>query len=73
MDGRCVEMPNEPPEYDFKHKVRLWSYPTLEQGGVVWTYMGPKELQLPPPNFNGLWFRRPIAGSPKSYKETIGA
>mgnify|MGYP006063248333 FL=1 len=25
--GNCVEMPNEPPETDFKHKVRMKAYP----------------------------------------------
>ena len=39
--GDCVDMPNEPPEYGFQNKVRITAYPTHEQGGVVWAYMGP--------------------------------
>jgi hypothetical protein len=36
-------MPNEPPEYGFDNKVLITAYPTQEQGGVVWAYMGPPE------------------------------
>src|ERR671939_841225 len=46
-DGTCVDMPNEPAESDFKHKVKATAYPPHERGGVVWTYMGPR--QEPPP------------------------
>jgi len=46
-DGACVDMPNEPPESDFKHKVRATAYPTSERNGVVWVYMGPSTQ--PPP------------------------
>ena len=41
--GTCVDMPSEPPESDFKHKVRIKAYPTAEVGGVIWIYMGPPE------------------------------
>src|SRR5437868_2935501 len=41
--GACVDMPSEPAESNFKNKVRITSYPTHESGGVIWTYMGPKE------------------------------
>jgi phthalate 4,5-dioxygenase len=46
-DGTCLDMPNEPAESDFKHKVRAVAYPTRERGGIVWAYMGPR--QEPPP------------------------
>src|SRR5215207_6551172 len=42
-DGTCVDMPNEPPESNFKHKVRVTAYPAREAGGFIWTYMGPTE------------------------------
>jgi phenylpropionate dioxygenase-like ring-hydroxylating dioxygenase large terminal subunit len=45
--GHCVDMPNEPPESNFKDKVRAISYPCTERNGVIWTYMGP--LETPPP------------------------
>jgi phenylpropionate dioxygenase-like ring-hydroxylating dioxygenase large terminal subunit len=47
VSGRCVDMPNEPPESNFKDKVRAIAYPTQERGGVVWVYMGRRET--PPP------------------------
>ena len=33
LDGRCLEMPNESPETDFKHAVRHPAYPCRERGG----------------------------------------
>ncbi len=42
-EGDCIDMPNEPAESNFKHKVHLTAYPCVERGGMVWTYMGPKE------------------------------
>jgi len=45
--GRCVDMPNEPAESNFKDKVHQTAYPCREAGGVVWTYMGPPELEPP--------------------------
>jgi phenylpropionate dioxygenase-like ring-hydroxylating dioxygenase large terminal subunit len=41
--GRCVDMPSEPDESSFKDKVRLTAYDLIEQGGVLWAYMGPSE------------------------------
>jgi phthalate 4,5-dioxygenase oxygenase subunit len=43
--GACVDMPNEPPESNFKHKVKVTSYPCEERGGVIWTYMGPRDFK----------------------------
>src|SRR6478672_3318758 len=47
VDGTCVDMPNEPAESDFKHKIKAVAYPCVERNGIVWTYMGPR--QAPPP------------------------
>jgi phthalate 4,5-dioxygenase oxygenase subunit len=47
VTGACVDMPSEPAESNFKNKVRAKAYPTYEHGGVIWTYMGPREV--PPP------------------------
>ena len=44
--GACVDMPNEPPESNFKHKIRHTAYPCRERNGVVWTYMGDRSLSL---------------------------
>jgi phthalate 4,5-dioxygenase len=55
--GNCVDMPNEPEESRFKEKVRATAYPTVEQGGVVWAYMGPPEKQPVEPGME--WCRAP--------------
>jgi phthalate 4,5-dioxygenase len=47
VGGRCVDMPNEPPESNFKDKVHQVAYPCREAGGVVWAYMGPANLEPP--------------------------
>jgi phthalate 4,5-dioxygenase len=47
--GDCVDMPNEPPESNFRHKVHVTSYPCLERGGMIWTYMGPENPTPPIP------------------------
>jgi phthalate 4,5-dioxygenase len=57
VDGRCLDMMNEPAELQFKDKIFITSYPTLELGGVVWTYMGPPARRPAPPDF--AWTRRP--------------
>jgi phenylpropionate dioxygenase-like ring-hydroxylating dioxygenase large terminal subunit len=51
VTGSCVDMPNEPEEFDFKHKVKAIAYPTEELGGIIWAYMGPVELKPVLPKF----------------------
>lgn len=51
VDGHCVDMPNEPPESNFQHKIHTNAYPTKELAGIIWAYMGPKEKLPPPPEF----------------------
>ncbi|MBP1931293.1 Rieske 2Fe-2S domain-containing protein [Ammoniphilus resinae] len=48
--GNCTDMPSEPPESNFKSKVKIKSYSTIERGGVIWTYMGPEDQEPPFPN-----------------------
>jgi phenylpropionate dioxygenase-like ring-hydroxylating dioxygenase large terminal subunit len=55
--GTCVDMPSEPPDSLFKTKVTIEAYPTYEAGGVVWTYMGPKEKMPAKPDYE--WMRAP--------------
>ena len=47
VTGACVDMPSEPAESNFKSKVHARAYPCRERNGVIWTYMGPREV--PPP------------------------
>jgi phenylpropionate dioxygenase-like ring-hydroxylating dioxygenase large terminal subunit len=49
--GQCVEVPSEPEESGFCGKIKLKSYPLVERGGVLWTYMGPPEKQPPLPEW----------------------
>ncbi|MFN0073703.1 MAG: Rieske 2Fe-2S domain-containing protein [Chloroflexota bacterium] len=57
VDGNTVSMPTEPAESDFKERLKVKSYPAQEFGGVIWIYMGPKELQPELPQFE--WARVP--------------
>src|SRR5579862_8306075 len=52
VDGQCVDMPCEPPESRFAEKIQLKAYPTLELGGIIWAYMGPKSKLPPAPKFD---------------------
>jgi phthalate 4,5-dioxygenase oxygenase subunit len=45
VDGNCVDMPNDPEGEALKAKVKTVAYPCVERSGVIWAYMGPKELQ----------------------------
>lgn len=49
--GTCVDQMNEPPQNCFAHKIHITAYPTVELGGVIWAYMGPREKMLPLPKF----------------------
>ena len=47
VEGNCVDMPNEPAESNFKSKIRLTAYQTIECAGLVWAYLGPSERTPP--------------------------
>ncbi|MDX3894481.1 aromatic ring-hydroxylating dioxygenase subunit alpha [Pusillimonas sp.] len=51
VTGQCVDVPSEPVENGYAARIKLKSYPLIERGGVLWTYMGPPELQPEPPEF----------------------
>jgi phenylpropionate dioxygenase-like ring-hydroxylating dioxygenase large terminal subunit len=42
VDGNCIDMPNVPPQYDYKHKVKAKAYKAVERNGLIWVYMGPR-------------------------------
>ena len=48
--GTCVDMPSEPAESNFKNKVKAKGYPTHERNGIIWAYMGPREVPPPLPD-----------------------
>jgi phthalate 4,5-dioxygenase oxygenase subunit len=49
--GQCIEVPSEPEESGFAKKIKLTSYPLVERGGVLWTYMGPEQHKPPLPEW----------------------
>ena len=55
--GDCVDMPSEPAGTPLQAKVRIKAYPCVERGGIVWAYMGPRDKQPAPPDYE--WLRAP--------------
>ena len=53
VNGRCVDLPNCPEGDKLKERVTTPSYPTLERGGLIWAYLGPRELRPEFPNYEG--------------------
>src|SRR5436305_1143539 len=51
VSGRCVEVPSEPAESGYCKRIKLKSYPLVERGGILWTYMGAPDRQPPLPEF----------------------
>ena len=51
VTGQCTEIPSESDGIGFGKKIKLQSYPLIERGGVLWTYMGPPETQPPYPEW----------------------
>jgi phthalate 4,5-dioxygenase oxygenase subunit len=68
-DGDCVDMPNEPADTPMKARVKILAYPTVERGGVVWGYLGPRDHIPAPPDFE--WTRAPSTHAfvSKTYEE----
>ncbi len=59
VTGECVDMPSEPAESDFKHKVRSIGYPVQERSEIVWVYLGPSHLTPALPDIE--WANVPAA------------
>jgi phenylpropionate dioxygenase-like ring-hydroxylating dioxygenase large terminal subunit len=54
LDGSCFEMPNVPPEHQFREKIHHPAYPCTEKGGIIWTYMGTAAAPPPVPDLEFL-------------------
>jgi phenylpropionate dioxygenase-like ring-hydroxylating dioxygenase large terminal subunit len=50
VDGNCVQMLSEPDDSVFRDKLKARTYPCVERGGLVWTYMGPRKDPPPLPD-----------------------
>ena len=51
IEGNCVDMPTERPEVTYKNRIHLTAYPCKEYAGIVWAYLGPKDLAVEFPEF----------------------
>lgn len=51
-NGQCIEMPSEPPETDYKDRVRIRALHVAEKYGVVWVHMGDRAAPPPLPHFD---------------------
>jgi phenylpropionate dioxygenase-like ring-hydroxylating dioxygenase large terminal subunit len=51
VTGQCLEVPSELEESGYCKRIKLKSYPLVERGGILWTYMGPPENRPPLPEF----------------------
>lgn len=58
-----------PPEPDITKHFCHPSYPVHEAGGIVWAYMGPKELQPPFPDFPWMKLKPPHLLIAKMYQD----
>ena len=55
VHGQCLEMPAEPKDRKFPHKVKHLSYPVRELGGLIFAYLGPDRDDPPPlPRYRAL-------------------
>ncbi|HTI68038.1 MAG TPA: Rieske 2Fe-2S domain-containing protein [Caulobacteraceae bacterium] len=50
-DGQCTEIPSEPEDSELCQRIRLTAYPLIKVGDVLWTYMGPPDLQPSEPEW----------------------
>jgi phthalate 4,5-dioxygenase oxygenase subunit len=51
VEGNCLDMPNVPRHQAFPQKVKAKAYPSVERNGLVWTYMGARDIPPPMPCF----------------------
>lgn len=58
VEGNCLDVPNAPEGESYRHKVKAFAaYPALERGGIIWVYMGPRDLAPEFPEME--WTRAP--------------
>jgi phenylpropionate dioxygenase-like ring-hydroxylating dioxygenase large terminal subunit len=56
-DGSCVDLPSEAASSPMKAGIAIKHYPTVERGGIIWSYLGPAAKQPPAPDYE--WTRVP--------------
>ena len=63
VTGQCVDQRSE--LHPFFERITITSYPTRESGGIVWTYMGPRETMTPFRDFGTESLPAALAGANK--------
>jgi phenylpropionate dioxygenase-like ring-hydroxylating dioxygenase large terminal subunit len=58
IEGNVVDTPAEPASSDFRKKLRHTAYPTHEANGIVYAYLGPRELMPVFPHYE--WTQVPL-------------
>jgi nitrite reductase/ring-hydroxylating ferredoxin subunit len=58
VEGNVLETPAEPGDSDFRKKLHHIAYPAREAGGVIYAYLGPRELTPLFPNYE--WTQVPL-------------
>jgi 5,5'-dehydrodivanillate O-demethylase oxygenase subunit len=48
VEGNCLAQPCEPPDSNFKNKIKHLAYKVEEMGGMIWAYMGPDPVPILP-------------------------
>ncbi len=51
VNGECVDLPSAPEGETYREKISITSYPTVDAGGLIWAFMGPRDKMPPFPNF----------------------
>ncbi|HKT18398.1 MAG TPA: Rieske 2Fe-2S domain-containing protein [Stellaceae bacterium] len=51
VNGKCVDMPVETAAAGYKDRIALDVYPCREHAGIIWAYLGPKDLPVEFPQF----------------------
>src|SRR5216683_59978 len=54
--GNCIDMPNLPADQDFREKVKARAYQVAERGGLVYVYMGERDVAPPLPALEAMLF-----------------
>src|SRR5438270_9179589 len=44
VTGQCLDMPSEPAESNFRTKIKATAYRTHERHGIIWAYLGSREV-----------------------------
>ena len=70
VTGQCIDVPSEPEASGFARKVKLRSYPLVERGGVLWTYMGTPDTQPALPDWEFVTVPRTHSYSSKRLQES---